>query len=217
MRPGRTHSCAKRGLILMEYIEDIEGLEAQYGKPGTVSLRKVAPALTPLYRQWIAASRFCVMSTVGPDGTDGSPRGDNGPVVQILDSQTLAMPDWRGNNRLDTLRNIVNDGRISLMFLAPGSNTVMRINGQARLTADAAMRSGFDKNGRQPATVIIIRIAEVYSQCARALMRAGIWDGADDCAGLPTIGQIMAEITNGEEGGAPYDDAWAARASKTMW
>lgn len=201
----------------MEYIDDIEGLVAHYGEPGTVSLRKVTPALTPLYHQWIATSRFCVMSTVGPDGTDGSPRGDNGPVVQILDPQTLAMPDWRGNNRLDTLRNIVTDGRVSLIFLVPGSNTVLRINGQARLTADAAMRSRFDKNGRQPATVIIIRIAEVYSQCARALMRAGIWDGANDSAGLPTIGQIMAEITNGEEGGAPYDDAWAARAAKTMW
>lgn len=201
----------------MEYIDNIEELDALYGEPGAVSLRKVVPALTPLYRQWIETSRFCVMSTVGPDGTDGSPRGDNGPVVQILDAQTLAMPDWRGNNRLDTLRNIVTDGKISLMFFVPGSNNVVRINGQAQLTADAGMRAEFDKNGRQPATVIIISIAEVYSQCARALLRANIWDGADDSANLATIGQIMSEITNGEEGGAPYDAAWADRAAKTMW
>lgn len=210
-------SCAKRGLIPMEYIDDIKELETLYGEPGAVSLRKVVPALTPLYRQWIETSRFCVMSTVGPDGTDGSPRGDSGPVVQIRDARTLAMPDWRGNNRLDTLRNIVTDGRVSLMFFVPGSNNVMRINGQARLTADVDIRASFEKKGRQPATVIIISISEVYSQCARALLRANIWYGADDSANLATIGQIMAEITDGEEGGAPYDDAWAARAAKTMW
>jgi predicted pyridoxine 5'-phosphate oxidase superfamily flavin-nucleotide-binding protein len=127
------------------------------------------------------------------------------------------MPDWRGNNRLGTLGNIVTDGRTSLMFFVPGSNNVVRINGHARLTADAGVRASFDKKGRQPATVIIIRITEVCSQCARALIRSIIWNGADDCAGLPSIGQIMAEITNGEEGGAPYDAAWADRAAKTMW
>ncbi|AXI56169.1 hypothetical protein SuNHUV7_18410 (plasmid) [Pseudoseohaeicola sp. NH-UV-7] len=201
----------------MEYIKDIDALEALYGEPGAVSLRKVTPGLTPLYRKWIMASRLCILSTVGPDGTDGSPRGDDSAVVQELDARTLAMPDWRGNNRLDTLRNIVSDGRVSLMFLVPGSNNVMRINGRAQLTTDATLRARFDKGGRQPATVIVISIHEVYSQCARALLRADIWGGADDSADLPTIGQIMAEITDGEEGGAAYDDAWAARAAKTMW
>jgi uncharacterized protein len=201
----------------MEFIDHIDALEALYGTPGDVSLRKVTPGLTPLYRKWIMASRLCILSTVGPDGTDGSPRGDDGAVVQELDATTLAMPDWRGNNRLDTLRNIVSDGRVSLMFIVPGSNNVMRINGRAKLTADAQLRALFDKNGRQPATVIVITIHEVYSQCARALLRANIWGGADDSATLPTIGQIMAEITDGEEGGAAYDDAWAARAAKTMW
>ena len=201
----------------MEYIKDIDALEALYGEPGAVSLRKVTPGLTPLYRKWIMASRLCILSTVGPDGTDGSPRGDDSAVVQELDARTLAMPDWRGNNRLDTLRNIVSDGRVSLMFLVPGSNNVMRINGRAQLTTDATLRARFDKGGQQPATVIVISIHEVYSQCARALLRADIWGGADDSADLPTIGQIMAEITDGEEGGAAYDDAWAARAAKTMW
>ena len=201
----------------MEFIDHIDALEALYGTPGDVSLRKVTPGLTPLYREWIMASRLCILSTVGPDGTDGSPRGDDGAVVQELDATTLAMPDWRGNNRLDTLRNIVSDGRVSLMFIVPGSNNVMRINGRAKLTADARLRARFDKNGRQPTTVIVITIHEVYSQCARALLRANIWGGADDSATLPTIGQIMAEITDGEEGGAAYDDAWAARAAKTMW
>ena len=200
----------------MHYVENIDELEGLYGDPGAVSLRKVTPVLTPLYRDWIMRSRLCVVSTVGDAGTDGSPRGDDGPVVLELDPSTLALPDWRGNNRLDTLRNIVSDGRVSLMFFVPGSNNVMRVNGTAKLTTDAALRGRFEKKGRLPATVIVVSILEVYSQCARALLRAGVW-GVDESEGLPTIGEIMAEITDGEEGGVPYDDAWAARAAKTMW
>lgn len=198
------------------WIEDIAQLEALYGTPGAPSLRKVTDRLTPLYRRWIMASRFAVLTTVGPEGTDGSPRGEDGPVVTELDPQTLAMPDWCGNNRLDSLRNIVADGRVSLMFLVPGSNTVVRVNGHARITDDAAMRARFVREGRQPATVIVIRIAEVYTQCARALMRAGLW-GRDDATGLPSAGDILAEVTGGEEGGKAYDLAWGARAAATMW
>ena len=200
----------------MNYIEDIAALEALYGTPGQPSLRKVADHLTPLYRKWIMAARFAVLTTVGPAGTDGSPRGDDGPVVTELDPKTLAMPDWRGNNRLDSLRNIVSDGRVSLMFMVPGSNTVVRVNGTARLTADSALRARFERRGRQPATVIVIRIAEVYTQCARAVIRAGLWS-RDDAEGLPSAGDILAEVSKGEEGGAAYDAAWPARAAKTMW
>ncbi|APE44357.1 pyridoxamine 5'-phosphate oxidase [Sulfitobacter alexandrii] len=201
----------------MRRIDDIAALEALYGTPGAPALRKVADRLTPLYRDWIMASKLCILSTVGPDGTDGSPRGDEGPVVLELDQRTLALPDWRGNNRLDSLRNIVVDGRVSLMFLVPGSNNVVRVNGTAILTDDADLRARFAKGGRQPATVIVVTIAEVYIQCARALMRAGTWAGADDSAGLPSAGDILAEMTSGAEGGAPYDDAWGPRAAKTMW
>lgn len=200
----------------MDFIEDIAALEALYGTPGQPSLRKVADHLTPLYRKWIMAARFAVLTTVGPAGTDGSPRGDDGPVVTELDPKTLAMPDWRGNNRLDSLRNIVSDGRVSLMFMVPGSNTVVRVNGTARLTADSALRAQFERRGRQPATVIVIRIAEVYTQCARAVIRAGLWS-RDDAEGLPSAGDILAEVSQGEEGGAAYDAAWPARAAKTMW
>ena len=127
------------------------------------SLRKVATRLTPLYRKWIAKSRYCIVSTVGSAGTDGSPRGKDGPVVTELDIQTLAMPDWRGNNRLDTLLNIVTDGRISLLFMVPGSDVVVRINGQARVTADAHLRAMFSGQGKQTATVIVIKICEAYT------------------------------------------------------
>ncbi len=200
----------------MDVVEDIATLEALYGTPGAASLRKVATQLTPLYRRWIMTSRFCVLSTVGPHGTDGSPRGDDGPVVTELDAKTLAMPDWRGNNRLDTLRNIVEDGRLSVMFMVPGSNTIVRVNGMARLTDDERLRTRFEHKGRLPATVIVIRIGEVYTQCARAPMRAGLWS-RDDSDGLPTPGDILSEMTSGEEGGKDYDSAWSARAKKTKW
>ena len=198
-------------------IETIADLEALYGTPGAPALRKVAHRLTPLYRNWIMSSKLCVLSTVGPDGTDGSPRGDDGSVVTELDPGTLLMPDWRGNNRLDSLRNIVQDPRVSLMFLVPGSNNVVRVNGQAWLTADPEMRGRFDRGGRQPATVIVIEIAEIYTQCARALMRSRTWEELEKNPSLPSVGDILAEVTDGEEGGAPYDEAWPARAAKTMW
>jgi PPOX class probable FMN-dependent enzyme len=201
----------------MEYVTDIKALEALYGEPGSASLNKVAHQMTPLYRKWIMASRFCMLSTVGPDGTDGSPRGDDGPVVRELDAQTLAMPDWRGNNRIDTLRNIVADGRISLMFMVPGSNNVVRINGQAKVTTDQELCESFEVKGRHPRSVIVIKICEIYSQCARAVMRAGLWSAGNESAQLPTVGEILAEQTLGEEGGQSYDDGWAARAAKTMW
>lgn len=129
----------------MQFIDDITALEALYGTPGAASIRKVARQLTPLYRKWIMASRLCVLSTVGPEGVDGSPRGDDGPVVMELDPGTLALPDWRGNNRLDSLRNIVRDPRVALMFMVPGSNNVVRVNGTARLTADADLCAGSRK------------------------------------------------------------------------
>lgn len=201
----------------MQYLETIDDLTALYGAPGAASLRKVARRMTPLYRQWIMASKLCMLTTVGPEGTDDSPRGDDGPVVQELDPGTLALPDWRGNNRLDSLRNIVRDERVSLMFLVPGSNNVVRINGTAKVTADAALRGRFEKAGKMPATVIVVSIGEIYSQCARALMRAGTWKGIDESKGLPSIGEILAEQTNGEEGGVGYDQAWGARAAATMW
>ena len=149
-------------------ITTIQQLEDIYGTPATPSLDKVAKQITPAYRKWIEASKFCVLTTVGPNGTDGSPRGDDGPVVTEITPTCLAMPDWRGNNRMDSLRNIVEDGRASLMFLVPGNNGVIRINGTATLTLDPAMLERFNQKGRPPRSVILINVGEVYFQCARA-------------------------------------------------
>lgn len=200
----------------MQVIEDIAALEAIYGTPGEASIIKVAPGMTPLYRAWIMASRFCVLGTVGPEGTDGSPRGDEGPVVQELDAQTLLLPDWRGNNRMDSLRNIVRDGRVSLMFMVPGSSNVVRVNGTAVLSVDPEIIERFERKEGRPRSVIVVTIAEVYSQCARAILRAGIWRGVDESGDLPTVGAMLAEAKAGFDG-AEYDAAWAGRAAKTMW
>ena len=202
---------------MAEYvITDIAQLEALYGTPGKASLIKVADHLTPLYAKWIMTSRLCMVSTIGPEGTDGSPRGDDGPVVQMPDPKTLLLPDWRGNNRMDTLRNIVDAGRVSLKFMVPGSNNVIRVNGTAVVSLDPAMLGRFDQKGRQPRSVVVIKIAEVYSQCARAVMRARIWAAGDESADLPTIGELLAEQEAGFDG-AGYDAAWGARAEETMW
>ncbi|WP_371169589.1 pyridoxamine 5'-phosphate oxidase family protein [Aliiroseovarius sp. 2305UL8-7] len=201
----------------MDFIMTEAELEALYGAPVEMAMRKVTTHLTPAYRKWILASRFCVLTTVGDEGTDGSPRGDDGPVVMEIDSQTLALPDWRGNQRLDSLRNIVRDPRVSLMFMVPGSANVMRVNGEARLTTDDALCAKFEKSGKQPRTVIVIRIHEVYPQCARAIVRAKIWTSGDESTDLPTIGAMMKEITSGAFDGDAYDKEWPDRAKSTMW
>ena len=198
-------------------IRTIEDLEKLYDTPHEMSLRKVADRMVPVYREWIGRSRFCVLTTVGPEGCDGSPRGDDGPVVAEIDETTLAMPDWRGNNRMDSLRNIVRDPRVSLMFMVPGSNNVVRLNGRAHLTVDDDMLEIFTKDGSRPRSVIVISIEEIYFQCARALVRSRLWVAGDESEDLPSAGAMLKAMTDGEEGGAEYDAAWPKRAEKTLW
>ncbi|MGB0798114.1 MAG: pyridoxamine 5'-phosphate oxidase family protein [Planktomarina sp.] len=200
----------------MKIIDDITTLEALYGQPGEASLIKVAKSMTPEYRAWIMASRFCVLSTVGPGGTDGSPRGDVEPVVKERDARTLLMPDWRGNNRMDSLRNIVADGRVSLMFMIPGRTNVIRVNGTAVVCVDRDLLEQFEQKGQHPRSVVVITIAEIYSQCARAVMRSGLWDGDLDLD-LPSMGEILKAQKGGDFDGSTYDNDWADRAKKTMW
>ncbi|MEM1373569.1 MAG: pyridoxamine 5'-phosphate oxidase family protein [Pseudomonadota bacterium] len=201
----------------MSTITTIAELEALYGRPDPNSLAKVATHVTPEYAAWIEASRFVVLSSVGPGGTDGSPRGDDGPVVQIADSSTLLMPDWRGNNRADTLRNIVEDGRVSLMFMVPGKTNIIRVNGRAVLSRDEALVARFRVKAREPRLVIRISVEEVYIQCARALLRAGLWTRNDAELSLPSPGQILSAQTKGATNAEAYDTAWGARAARTMW
>ncbi|MBF9034844.1 pyridoxamine 5'-phosphate oxidase family protein [Rhodobacterales bacterium HKCCE2091] len=202
----------------MKFIEDIAGLETHYPEaPAPRSLAKVRDHLTPAYMRWIAASRFCIVATVGPGGTDASPRGDDGPVVRPLDPRHLAMPDWSGNNRLDSLRNIVSDGRVSLMFLVAGSENVVRVNGTARLTADAELARAFQRpDGKLPRTVVVVEVAEVYFQCAKALIRSALWSGAAVPEGLPTAGDFVRE-TDPSFDGDGYDRGYPEYARPRLW
>lgn len=201
----------------MDWIDDLEVLHSHYGTPMAPALRKVTAHVTPAYAGFIAASRFCILSTVGPEGTDGSPRGDAGSVVTIEGPETLLMPDWKGNERIDSLRNIVRDGRVSLIFLVAGSTTAVRVNGTARLTADPALCTRFERDGKNPRSVIVIRVGEVYSQCARALQRSELWTLGDMSAGLPSVGAMLDDATSGEINGGTYDAERATRAHLGWW
>ena len=200
----------------MDSVKTIAELEEIYGEPIPASITKVCARLTPNYRKWIEASRFLILSTVGPEGTDASPRGDDGPVVQIHDDRTLLLPDWRGNNRIDSLRNIVRDKRVSLMFMVPGSNNVVRVNGTAILTTDEETKQKFNKNGKLPRTVIVLTIQEVYFQCAKALMRSKLWTSDDESALVPTAGEFVKEQKSDFDAKG-YDSGYAEYAKDRMW
>lgn len=200
----------------MKTITEISELNRLYGDPAKISVTKVRSGLTPLYRRWIGASRFLVLSTVGPGGTDASPRGDDGPVVRMVDDRTLWLPDWRGNNRIDSLRNIVRDPRVSLMFMVPGSNNVVRVNGTAVLTDDPEVTATFEQGGNHPGTVIVVRTEEIYFQCAKALMRSGLWTRGDESARVPTAGQFLREADDAFDAEG-YDHAYARNTRDRMW
>jgi len=202
----------------MTIIRTVEDLKALYGDTGEASIVKVTTALTSDYRRMIEAAPFAALATVGPEGLDCSPRGDEASVVRIADERTVLMPDWRGNNRVDSLINIVRDPRVALMFLVPGSNTTMRINGMAVVSVDPDLVGSFVMDGKNPRSVIVITIGEVYFQCARALMRSQLWDPARfvDPAALPTPGMLL-KAAKADFDREKYDREWPERAAKTMW
>ncbi|AYG59365.1 pyridoxamine 5'-phosphate oxidase family protein [Rhizobium jaguaris] len=202
----------------MRIITSVEELNELYGGAGEASIAKVTNMLTPLYRQMIEASPFMALATVGPEGLDCSPRGDIGGVVRVQDDKTLLLPDWRGNNRVDSLANIVRDPRIALMFLIPGSNTTMRLNGRAVVSIEESLLASFEMEGKHPRSVVVITIDEVYFQCARAVMRAELWKAETlvDPASLPTPGMLL-KAAKGDFDQETYDREWPARAAKTMW
>ncbi|WP_198373586.1 pyridoxamine 5'-phosphate oxidase family protein [Roseomonas rosulenta] len=200
-------------------IATIAELEALYGSPNLASTAKVADRVTPEYRRLIEASPFLVLATAGPEGLDCSPRGDAQGLVRIGDDRTLLLPDRRGNNRADSLRNIIRDPRVALLFLIPGSGTTLRVNGRAHVSVAPDLLASFAVEGAAPRCVVVVEVAEVYFQCARAVLRAGLWDPGRhvDPASLPTPGAILAQMSGGRTGGDAYDREWPERAARTMW
>jgi uncharacterized protein len=203
----------------MSTITTVEDLEAIYGTPLEQSLIKEVPYITPHYRAMIEASPFALLATSGPEGLDCSPRGDLPGFVRVHDERTLLLPDRRGNNRTDSLRNIVRDPRVGLLFLIPGVGNTLRVNGRAHLSTNADLLESFTMEGKQPRCVVVIQVDSVYFQCARAIMRAELWnpDKHRDPEDLPTAGQILAALSEDRLGGADYDRTWCDRAGKTLW
>lgn len=203
----------------MSRIESLEQLEAIYGKPMETSLIKEVDRLTPEYRRLIEASPFVTFASCGPEGLDCSPRGDLPGFVRVADDRTLLMPDRAGNNRVDTLRNIVRDPRVALLFLIPGLGTTLRINGRAHLSVAPDLLQSFVVEDKAPRSVTVIEIDSVYFQCARAIVRSALWNPEKrvDPKTLPTPGKILASLSDQRIGGETYDREWPERARKSLW
>lgn len=203
----------------METINSVDQLEAIYDSPSQASLDKETPVITDEYRQLIEASPFVALATVGPGGMDCSPRGDQPMAVRVFDSSTIHLPDRRGNNRLDSLRNIVEDGRVALLFLIPGVAECLRVNGTAVLRIESELLESYAVNDKLPACVVEITPQVVYFQCARAIKRSELWNPSQhrERSSLPSPGQIVSAITNGAFDGKSYDDALQERQARTLY
>ncbi|MGH9133336.1 MAG: pyridoxamine 5'-phosphate oxidase family protein [Ilumatobacteraceae bacterium] len=203
----------------MAAVRTIQELEALYDVPVSTSITKEIDHLTALHRAYIEASPFVVVATSGTGGLDCSPRGDPAGFVRVVDERTLQLPDRRGNNRLDSLRNLVVDPRIGLLFLVPGVGVTLRVNGTAELSTDRALRESFAMGDKIPTTVIVVTATNVYTQCPKALIRSHLWDASlhRNPAELPSLGEILQAITCGEFDGKAHDAAYPERVRQTIY
>jgi PPOX class probable FMN-dependent enzyme len=200
-------------------IQTLEQLEQLFGEVGEASIKKEVSYLHPHYRALIEASPFALLATSGPGGLDLSPRGDPPGFVVVADEQTLLLPERRGNNRADSLRNLVTDPRVALLFLIPGMGETLRVNGTATISIDPALLDRFVVQGKAPKCVLVIKVETVFFQCARAIHRSKLWQGIDRdaLADLPTAGTILAALTDNAIDGATYDRELPARQQATLY
>ena len=200
-------------------VTSIEALERLYGQPYGPSIAKETSRITAHYRAFIEAAPFFALASAGPDGLDCSPRGDPPGFVRVADETTLLIPDRRGNNRIDTLRNILRDPRVALLFLIPGCGETIRVNGRASISTDPALTQSFILDGKQPRTVIVVAVDRIYYQCAKAIVRSKLWDPAHhvDRKSLPSAGTILADLTAGRLGGEEHDRAAPERLKATLY
>ncbi len=199
-------------------IRDIASLRALYGEPAGAAVTKQVDHLHPHYQALIKASPFCVLATIG-ETVEITPRGDAPGFVEIADAHTLLLPDRRGNNRIDNLRNIVEDPRVTLLFLIPGVGETLRVVGTAQISVDPALLARFVVNNQLPKSVLVVKVQYCFFQCAKALMRSRLWDPAAQIerTALPSNGKILEDITKGEFDGAAYDQIAPQRLKDTMY
>ncbi|HVY15740.1 MAG TPA: pyridoxamine 5'-phosphate oxidase family protein [Rhodopila sp.] len=201
-------------------VRDEAALDALYGERNPAALAKEIDYIHPHYRAMIEASPFMVLATVGPEGLDCSPRGDPvGSFIQVPDEKTVLIPDRRGNNRIDSLRNIVRDDRVALLFLIPGVGETLRINGRAVISTAPSLTGRFPINGTLPRSVIVVTAESVYFQCPKALVRSDLWNPAKQInrRSLPSTGTMLAAITRGSLDGEAYDKAYPERLKATIY
>jgi PPOX class probable FMN-dependent enzyme len=200
-------------------IESIEQLEALFGPVGEASIRKEVPFLPPQYQAVIRAAPFAVLATVSPDGLDVSPRGGPPGFVEVRDERTLLLPERRGNNRIDSLRNILADPRVALLFLVPGVGETLRVNGRARISVEPALLERLRMNGQAPKCVLVITVETALFQCARAIARSSLWRPvpADAPRPVPTPGEMLEALTQASIDGATYDRDLPERQRTTLY
>lgn len=198
-------------------ITELTELERLYGTVARPSIAKVTDHIHPAYRPFIDASPFVALATSGPDGLDVSPRGDPAGFIDIEDDRTLLLPDRRGNNRIDSLRNILHDNRVALLFLIPGIGETLRVNGTAAISTDPVLLERFAVNNQLPKTVLRIAVDTVFFQCSRAILRAGLWDVTTQIPrqSLPSTGSILRQIA--EIDGDAYDKALPERLKNSLY
>jgi uncharacterized protein len=203
----------------MHRITTVEELDALYGAPVQAALAKEIDHISEHYKAFIDKAPFVVVATVGPEGLDCSPRGDPPGFVRVQDRKTVLIPDRRGNNRVDGLRNIVRDPRVSLLFLIPGIGTTVRINGTAEITTDPDLCAGFAMQGKLPKSVLVVTAERVYFQCPKALVRSRLWskEAQISPSELPSTGEILQAITQGSIDGGAYDQAYPQRIKETIY
>src|SRR5215468_12552394 len=196
----------RKGLSVSTVVTSEAELEALYGQPAGAAVIKEIDHISEHYRRFIEISPFLILATSGPEGLDCTPRGDPAGFVRVVDSHTVMLPDRRGNNRIDSLRNIVRDPRVALLFLIPGVGRTLRINGRAAISIDAELCASFTMEGKIPRSVIVITAERVYTQCPKALVRSRLWDPGLHLAesSLPSSGTIMKTLQQGFDGEA-YD------------
>lgn len=199
-------------------IDSLEALKEIYGEPVVRAITKEIDYISDDYRAFIDASPFMILSTAGPEGLDSSPRGDPAGFCRVVDRHTVLIPDRRGNNRTDSLRNIVRDPRCSLLFLVPTVGETLRINGRAEIRVDPELLASFEMQGKLPRSVIKVTAERVYFQCTKALVRSKLWDstGWPETRPTPTAGQILKGL-EAEFDGAAYDAGYPEHMKKTIY
>ncbi|HTG32000.1 MAG TPA: pyridoxamine 5'-phosphate oxidase family protein [Thermoanaerobaculia bacterium] len=200
-------------------ITSLGALQSLYDAPSERVRLKQIDRLDGHCQAFIAASPFLILATCGSSGADGSPRGDRPGFVEVQDDTTLLLPDRRGNNRIDSLRNIVENPAVGLIFLVPGVHETFRVNGRARISVDPALLARFAVDGKTPKTVLVITVQEAFIQCARALVRSDLWNPARHVRRdeLPSIGTILAAHTGGKVDAATYDAEAAVTMRRTLY